>query len=190
MWKYAPPLEENGRGGFLVTRTLCVSGEPVSCLPFPGAIVRSSCYLWKDSCLWPTFSRFIRILDWISNHRYLFLTETIKSITVSLISGRPSTWSQIYQNAVSDFFRSDHYRFWNADPSLPAVFLTDSGDFRGYMQQCYHEDCDDMSHVTSKRLEFLLKTAQSLVEVASSTTNEKCPGKVVRSFFFNLGWRS
>ena len=89
----------------------------------------------------------------------------------------------MYQNAVRDFFRSDHYRFWNAEPSLPAVFLTDSADFRGYMQQCYHEDCDDVSHVTSKRLEFLGQTAQSLVEVASNMTKEKCPGKVARSFF-------
>ena len=111
--------------------------------------------------------------------RDMFFTETFKSIAVSLISGRPSTWSQIYQNAVRDFFRSDHYRFWNAEPSLPAVFLTDSANFRGYMQQCYHGDCDDMSHVTSKRLEFLGNTAQNLVEVASSMTNEKCPGKVV-----------
>lgn len=47
------------------------------------------------------------------------------------------------------------------------------------MQQCYHGDCDDMSHVTSKKLEFLGNTAQNLVEVASSMTNEKCPGKVV-----------
>ena len=51
MWKYAA-IKENGRG--VVPRALWVSGEPSSCLPFefPGAFVRSNCYLWKDSCLW------------------------------------------------------------------------------------------------------------------------------------------
>ena len=121
---------------------------------------------------------------------YLFLTGTFKSIAVSLISGRPSTWNQIYQKAVSDFFRSDHYRFWNAEPSLPAVFLTDSADSRGYMQQCYHKDCDDISRVTPEMVKFLGQTADSLVEVATNLTNEKChmkkTGKVMRPFTFKL----
>jgi len=103
--------------------------------------------------------------------------ETFKSIAVSLISGRPSTWNQIYQNAVYNFFRSDHYRFWNAEPSLPAVFLTDSADFRGYMQQCYHENCDDISRVTPVMVEFLGQTADGLVEVATNMTSEKCQTK-------------
>ena len=50
------------------------------------------------------------------------------------------------------------------------------------MAQCYHEDCDDMSHVATKRLEFLGHTADSLVEVASSMTNENCQGKVMSLF--------
>ena len=91
-----------------------------------------------------------------------------------LIPGRPSTWNQVYLNAVFNVFRSDHYHFWNAEPSLPAVFLTDSANFRGYMQQCYHEDCDDISHVTQEMVEFLGQTADSLVEVATNMTNEKC----------------
>ena len=104
-------------------------------------------------------------------------TETFKSIAVSLIPGRPSTWDQIYQNAVHDFLRSDHSRFWNAEPSLPAVFLTDSANFRGYMQHCYHEDCDDIRHLTPDMLEFLGQTVDSLVEVATNMTNEKCQMK-------------
>ena len=91
-----------------------------------------------------------------------------------LIPGRPSTWNQVYLNAALNAFRSDHYHFWNAEPSLPAVFLTDSANFRGYMQQCYHEDCDDISHVTQEMVEFLGQTAGSLVEVATNMTNEKC----------------
>ena len=110
-------------------------------------------------------------------------TETFKSIAVSLRSGRPSNWDQNYQHAVYDFLRSDHYRFWNAEPSLPAVFLTDSADFRGYMQQCYHGDCDNISHVIPEMMEFLGQTADRLVEVVTNMTNEKCQmkksGKVV-----------
>ncbi|XP_020612514.1 uncharacterized protein LOC110050879 isoform X2 [Orbicella faveolata] len=109
--------------------------------------------------------------------KLITIPETFKSIAVSLISGRPSTWNQIYQNAVYNFFRSDHYRFWNAEPSLPAVFLTDSADFRGYMQQCYHENCDDISHVTPVMVEFLGQTADGLVEVATNMTSEKCQTK-------------
>ncbi|KAJ7381127.1 hypothetical protein OS493_004725 [Desmophyllum pertusum] len=70
-----------------------------------------------------------------------------------------------------DFFRSDHYRFWNADPSLPVVFLTDSANFRGFMKQCY------ISHVTPEMMTFLGRTTDSVVEVASNMTNEKCEMK-------------
>ena len=90
------------------------------------------------------------------------------------VPGRPSDWPDYYYNAVIDFLRSDHYRFWNAEPSLPAVFLTDTTDFRGYMQQCYHHHCDDISHVTPKMMKFLGRTADSLVGVARNMTNEKC----------------
>jgi len=104
-------------------------------------------------------------------------TETFKSIAVSLRPGRPSTWDQNYQHAVYDFLRSDHSRFWNAETSLPAVFLTDSANFRGYMQQCYHGDCDNISHVIPQMMEFLGQTADSLVEVVTNMTIEKCQMK-------------
>ena len=60
---------------------------------------------------------------------------------------------------------------------MPAVFLTDTADFRGFMQQCYHEDCDDINHVTPMMMTFLGRTADSLVEVATNMTNEKCQMK-------------
>ena len=125
-------------------------------------------------------------VDQISNHYYLFLTETFNAIDVTLLSGRPKTWNKNIWTAYKNYFRSDHYRFWNADPSLPAVLVTDSSNYRGYMQQCYHENCDDISHVTSEMMTFLGQTADSLVEVATNMTNEKCQmkktGKVMWSF--------
>ena len=78
---------------------------------------------------------------------------------------------------MADFFRSDHYNFWNGEPSLPAVFMTDTANFRGYMRQCYHQSCDDMSQVTPDMITFLARTTDSVVKVASNMTNEKCEMK-------------
>ncbi|XP_073232071.1 uncharacterized protein [Porites lutea] len=104
---------------------------------------------------------------------------TFKSLAVKIsgVEGRPSNWPRQVQFSLQDFFRSDHYRFWDADPSLPTVFLTDTADFRGYMKQCYHQSCDDINHVTPDMITFLARTTESLVGVASNITNEKCEMK-------------
>ena len=110
----------------------------------------------------------------------MFSTEASKAIELAipaLVSGRPSRWPRLIRDALGDFFRSDHYYFWDADPSLPAVFLTDSANFRGYMVQCYHKDCDDMSQVTTEMLMFLGRTSAKMVELATSMTNEACQMK-------------
>ena len=93
------------------------------------------------------------------------------------LKGRPSLWPSQAQSGLSDFFRSDHYSFWDAEPSLPAIFITDTADFRGYMKQCYHQSCDDMSQLTPDMLTFLARTTDSVVKVASNMTNEKCEMK-------------
>ncbi|KAJ7381121.1 hypothetical protein OS493_004719 [Desmophyllum pertusum] len=106
--------------------------------------------------------------------------ENFKAIEIGIpasLRGRPSNWNPNISQYMRDFFRSDHYRFWNADPSLPAVFLTDSANFRGFMKQCYHRECDDISHVTPEMMTFLGRTTDSVVEVASNMTNEKCEVK-------------
>ena len=96
------------------------------------------------------------------------------------LEGRPSNWPEIIiQGGVRHFFRSDHYNFWNADPSLPAVFITDTAEFRGHMRQCYHQSCDDINHVTSDMITFLARTTDSIVKVATNMTNEKCQMKKV-----------
>ncbi|KAL9979306.1 hypothetical protein ACROYT_G016952 [Oculina patagonica] len=101
--------------------------------------------------------------------------DAFKSFAVPMaIPGRPSDWPEIYYNAVLDFLRSDHYRFWNAEPSLPAVFITDTADFRGFMQQCYHQKCDNIRHVTPEMLTFLGRTVDSLVGGVANMINEKC----------------
>ncbi|VDI19761.1 Hypothetical predicted protein [Mytilus galloprovincialis] len=46
------------------------------------------------------------------------------------------------KNILINFMRSDHGNFWEID--LPAIWLTDSADFRGDMIQCYHQECDNL----------------------------------------------
>ena len=112
---------------------------------------------------------------------YVFIV-TFKTLPVELpypMEGRPSNWPDNIRLGMQDFFRSDHYNFWNADPSLPAVFITDTANFRGYMRQCYHQSCDNICHVTWDMITFLARTTDSIVKVATNMTNEKCQMKKI-----------
>lgn len=77
------------------------------------------------------------------------------------IKGRPSLDPQyrIYM----DLYRSDHYNFWECNASYSALMLTDTANFRGYMQQCYHQECDDLSHIEENDLEFLRRTINAVI---------------------------
>ncbi|XP_025100943.1 uncharacterized protein LOC112568086 [Pomacea canaliculata] len=66
----------------------------------------------------------------------------------------------------SDFFRSDHSSFWTE--GYRAVFLTDTANFRGYMRQCYHYQCDNLTYVTDTNIGFIAKTARTLISVVDS----------------------
>lgn len=114
---------------------------------------------------------------------------SFKSLAVKIPSplrDRPERWPPKIQDDLKDFFRSDHFHFWNANPSLPAVFITDTANFRGYMKQCYHQSCDDINHVTPDMIAFLARTTESLVAVASKMTNEKCETKQAANCFQKL----
>ncbi|KAK7479271.1 hypothetical protein BaRGS_00029519, partial [Batillaria attramentaria] len=65
-----------------------------------------------------------------------------------------------------DFTRSDHSNFW--EHNLTAIFLTDSANFRGYMEQCYHKQCDSLQYLTKERVNFIAKTSRTLVAMADS----------------------
>ena len=107
------------------------------------------------------------------------LTATLNALGVNIpAGGRPDDFSSQVKSGFRDFiFRSDHLRFWNAEPSLPAVFITDTANFRGYMKQCYRQSCDDINHVTPDMITFLARTTESVVAVASNMTKEKCETK-------------
>ncbi|XP_063439139.1 aminopeptidase YwaD-like isoform X1 [Mytilus trossulus] len=66
------------------------------------------------------------------------------------------------KNILLNFMRSDHGNFWEMD--LPAIWLTDSADFRGDMIQCYHQECDNLQvMLTDENIDFLGKTADAIV---------------------------
>lgn len=43
-----------------------------------------------------------------------------------------------------------------------------SADFRGYMTQCYHHQCDNLTYVTDTKIGFIAKTARTLISVVDS----------------------
>ncbi|XP_031548655.1 uncharacterized protein LOC116286319 [Actinia tenebrosa] len=83
---------------------------------------------------------------------------------------RPSTLNSVARDNYRYFFDSDHYSFWNNDPPIKALYLTDTLDFRGYMKYCYHNECDNLSHATSDRLHFLTNTADAVAMTALEDT--------------------
>jgi hypothetical protein len=42
--------------------------------------------------------------------------------------------------------------------------LTDTADFRGYMQRCYHKECDNLSLVKEDDLEFLRRSINAVIK--------------------------
>ncbi|KAL3832727.1 hypothetical protein ACJMK2_024343 [Sinanodonta woodiana] len=72
-----------------------------------------------------------------------------------------SDWNTISTSGFNEFLRSDHSNFWKNNYS--ALFLTDSGDYRGDMIKCYHHPCDNTEvMLTDDNLKFLGKQADAL----------------------------
>ncbi|XP_045168396.2 uncharacterized protein YfbL-like isoform X1 [Mercenaria mercenaria] len=72
-----------------------------------------------------------------------------------------SSLNHTVMNSFGNFFRSDHRNFWV--DNIPAIFLTDSADFRGDMVKCYHHPCDDLAMMlTDDNINFLGKTSDAI----------------------------
>jgi len=56
------------------------------------------------------------------------------------------------------FCRSDHGNFWNLD--IPAIQLTDTGEYRHDATEWYHEPEDDLSRVGPDNFEFMTRVAR------------------------------
>ncbi|KAH3706175.1 hypothetical protein DPMN_065556 [Dreissena polymorpha] len=64
-------------------------------------------------------------------------------------------------NKVADLNRSDHINFWAKN--IPAIFLSDSANLRGKMQDCYHHVCDSLEvMLNDDNLNFLAKTSDTI----------------------------
>lgn len=89
---------------------------------------------------------------------------------------------QLLESTLTDhpnFLRSDHVTFWYQnhpayEHSLSAILLTDTGPFRGTMRECYHEVCDDITALTDLNLQFIEKTANSLVALITDLARGSC----------------
>ncbi|RWS27783.1 uncharacterized protein B4U80_08033 [Leptotrombidium deliense] len=109
-----------------------------------------------DWDLWYPFQKAWMKEDEFSEHKLVIIDPPIPRAPVLL-----SNWR--YRS----FLRGDHAAFWSHKhfafkDSLRAVLLTDTGSWRGYMRVCFHEFCDDRTHITTDNLEFLRHVVDSL----------------------------
>ncbi|XP_063435862.1 uncharacterized protein LOC134716784 [Mytilus trossulus] len=91
------------------------------------------------------------------------------------------------------FLRSDHYNFWGAN--LPAIFLTDSANFRGDMIQCYHNPCDDLdTMLTDENVNFMGKTADTVTatihRLSEPFTTDICEDSMLMELIVNQSCNS
>ncbi|XP_067650379.1 uncharacterized protein YfbL-like [Haliotis asinina] len=91
----------------------------------------------------------------------------LEKINISVLTDKTLTQQQFL--IFNDLIRSDHYSFWKN--GMRAIFLTDTANFRGYMEKCYHHPCDTLSRFTPKMFQFLGKTTQALI----ATVNKLAP---------------
>ncbi|XP_025100866.1 uncharacterized protein LOC112568058 [Pomacea canaliculata] len=75
----------------------------------------------------------------------------------------PTPEGILFDATFADVVRSDHSSFWTE--GYRAVFLTDTANFRGYMTQCYHHQCDNLTYVSDTKIGFIAKTARTLISV-------------------------
>ncbi|XP_060597493.1 uncharacterized protein YfbL-like isoform X2 [Ruditapes philippinarum] len=102
-----------------------------------------------------------------------------------------SSLNQTLMSLFGNFLRSDHRNFWL--DNIPAIFLTDSANFRGDMVECYHNPCDDLATMlTDDNINFLGKTsdaiARSINELSEPTKTDTsgCTGAFLSRVTFVL----
>ncbi|XP_071108906.1 uncharacterized protein [Haliotis cracherodii] len=96
----------------------------------------------------------------------------MEKVYISTLTGPSVTVDEI--NTYSELMRSDHSTLWLN--GIPSIFLTDTANFRGYMKTCYHKSCDDMSQVTDKRIQFVGKTTQAVIDTVGKLSPASSAG--------------
>ncbi|XP_019645848.1 PREDICTED: uncharacterized protein LOC109486460 [Branchiostoma belcheri] len=69
-----------------------------------------------------------------------------------------------YWPVYRDLTNGDHYSFWAYDADLRAIHITDTGPLRGYMQECYHQACDNTDHLSQNNMAFLKKVTDATID--------------------------
>ncbi|XP_078676533.1 uncharacterized protein LOC144913623 [Branchiostoma floridae x Branchiostoma belcheri] len=69
-----------------------------------------------------------------------------------------------YWPVYRDLTNGDHYSFWQYDSDLRAIHITDTGPLRGYMQECYHQACDNTDHLSQNNMGFLKKVTDATID--------------------------
>lgn len=78
------------------------------------------------------------------------------------------------QAALGNFMRSDHVALWY--DNIPAIFISDSANFRGDMVQCYHHECDNLQNLlTDENIQFLGKTADAITVTINTLSEPSGP---------------
>ncbi|RWS01451.1 hypothetical protein B4U79_02555 [Dinothrombium tinctorium] len=79
-------------------------------------------------------------------------------------------WNMTENDRNSYFVMSDHASFWQSArkfphvDTLPAVLLSDEGEYRGYQSECYHKSCDNKIQLNEKNLQFMAKVVNAVIE--------------------------
>ncbi|XP_052796216.1 aminopeptidase S-like [Mya arenaria] len=92
-------------------------------------------------------------------------------------------------NLFGHFLRSDHANFWKSP--IPAIFITDSANFRGQMQQCYHNACDNLANIlTDNNVQFLGKTADTIAATLDKLADDTGTSGASSVCFISALWLS
>jgi len=111
------------------------------------------------------------------------LANQLRQKFVSMATGK--SWvvhaaipKEIPWQSLRILLRSDHSNFYETnrdDISLPAIFLTDTGEFREPMSSCYHEKCDNAAmELTDANVELLSLITDAVVEAVAQMADIKC----------------
>ncbi|XP_070563506.1 uncharacterized protein [Ptychodera flava] len=86
----------------------------------------------------------------------------IKQLPLNI--AEPPTEDQL---SIEFLFDGDHAAFWENEPAYSALYLTDTKGSRGVMKECYHNQCDNTTLLTTDNLNFLAKTTKALTNAVN-----------------------
>ncbi|KAH3799038.1 hypothetical protein DPMN_152642 [Dreissena polymorpha] len=103
-------------------------------------------------------------------------TSAWKKLSKLRIEELPLPFSNVTEmenKSLHNLLRSDHRSLWADD--IPAIFLSDSAEYRGANEGCYHKTCDNITTmITDSNLKFLSTTTDAIVETLNTLAIQYC----------------